>query len=146
MADATERDEAARELETMTKKIQDVTVHRKEQFTVDEVVSLIGGWVRVSMLMRGRDILKSLRPQLLKKGEAGKGTAGFTRAGELYADLNVYKNKIKDGSDTAAPYTQALQSTLNFLYEYRKRLKPSSKEDQMLELKLTTMLNNVEKS
>lgn len=146
MADAGERDEAVRELEKMTKKIQDNTVHKKEQFSVDEVVTLIGGWVRVSMLMRGHDIIKSLRSLLMQKGEPGKGTDGFTRAGELYADLNVYKNKIKDGSDTAAPYTQALKSTLNFLNEYRRRLKPNSHEVKTIELKLTAMLNDAEKS
>jgi hypothetical protein len=146
MANATERDESVRELETMTKKVQDTINHKKSKFDGKEVVALALGWIRVCVRMRGQEIFKIVKLLLTKKGVPGKVGANFTRAQELYANLNIYKKRISDGNETETEFSQAGEATFNFVYEYRNQFKPNSHEGKTFELLLTVALNNEEKS
>lgn len=118
MADATQTNDAFRQLGEMTKLLSTTINHKGGKFTDADVVTLMVGWLQVSANMRGSGIIRVLKASMLLKRKVEGGDPRFTRPGELLADLNVYKGKVADASNSDNEYIQAQKSILNFLYEY----------------------------
>lgn len=147
MADAVQRNNAIDELNKMTKLLKEQINKASPagKFTDAQVVSLAISWITVAVFMRGSGIFKVLRVQLTKKGEPGKLAVNFTRAQELYADLNVYKSRLSDGNENDAVFNQAQASMLDFVYDYRKQFKSKSSQEKAFEHLLEAKLNDAAK-
>ena len=146
MADGTQRNDATQELIAMTKLLSLTISHKQGKFSSADVVTLMTGWIMVSIDMRGSGIVKVLRATMLKRGKVENADARFSRPQEFYADLNIYKGKIANTDDADKEYLQANQSALNFLYDFRSKLKQGSNEEKAFELQLTAKLNDIQKN
>jgi hypothetical protein len=147
MADAVERSNAFDELNKMTKLLKEQINKASPagKFDDTQVISLVISWTRVAVSMRGRGIFKALRIQLTMKSDPGKISGNLSRAQELFADLNVYRNRISDGNENDATFNQALTAVLDFEYDYRKHFKPKSSQERTFEHLLVAKLNDEEK-
>ena len=142
-----ELNEAYDTLRAMTKELQAAFDPNKPyaKFNDTKVVGLITQWIKVGMLMRGSGYFRSIKPFLIRKGTPDKADPRFTRPGELYADLNIYRNKLADAGGDTATFGDAERSMLNFIYEYRKQFKSNFKGEKAFEHSLTIAVNNEEK-
>jgi hypothetical protein len=148
MPGAAENDEASETLRAMTKEIQANrdSLHPFAKFNDTKVVGLITQWIKVGMLMRGSSYFRNVKLFLIKKGTPDKPDPKFSRPGELYADLNLYRIKISDSGGDDATFTNAERAMLNFIYEYRGQFKANSKGEKAFEHALTVAVNNEENS